>query len=50
MIFVVPLFVDDLKTYRSVKNTEDCKLMQYDMDSLQKWSLDNGIVTRIECL
>jgi hypothetical protein len=50
MIFVTPLFADDLKTYCGVKNTEDCKLLQYDMDFLQKWSADNGIVTCSDCL
>jgi hypothetical protein len=45
LLYIFVNDMDDLKTYHSVKNTEDCKPLLYDMDSLQKWCLDNGIVT-----
>jgi hypothetical protein len=36
------LFADDLKSYHSISDVDDCKLLQHDIDSLQNWCLDNG--------
>jgi hypothetical protein len=35
------LFADDLKLFRIIKSAEDCKLLQSDVDSAQKWSIEN---------
>jgi hypothetical protein len=37
------LFADDLKIYRSIRNVDDCKLLQHDIDSMQNWYLFNGM-------
>jgi hypothetical protein len=38
-----PLFVDDLKICRSIRNVDDCKRLQHDIDSVQDWCLVNGM-------
>jgi hypothetical protein len=38
-----PLFVDDLKICRSIRNVDDCKRLQYDINSGQNWCLVNGM-------
>jgi hypothetical protein len=35
------LFVGDLKIFRVVKSSEDCKLRQSDIDLVQKWCIQN---------
>jgi hypothetical protein len=32
------MFADDVKIYRRITNINDCKLLQDDLDNLQKWS------------
>jgi hypothetical protein len=41
------LFVHDLKIIRVVKSAEDCKLLQSDIDSVQKWCSVNYIKINI---
>jgi hypothetical protein len=35
------LFADDLKIFRVIKSAKDCKLLQSDIDCLQKWCYEN---------
>jgi hypothetical protein len=35
------LFADDLKIFRTVKSVKECKLLQSDIDSVQKWCIEN---------
>jgi hypothetical protein len=35
------LFADDLKIFLITKSAEDCKLLQYGIDSVQKWRTEN---------
>jgi hypothetical protein len=35
------LFADDLKIFRVIESAEDCKLLQSDIDSVQKWCIEN---------
>lgn len=35
-----PLFADDTKLYRKIRNEEDREILQADLDNLQKWSDD----------
>jgi hypothetical protein len=37
------LFADDLKTYRTITNVGDCKLLQHDINSVHNWCLANGM-------
>jgi hypothetical protein len=34
------LFSDDLKIFRFIKSTEDCKLLKSEVDCLQKWCVE----------
>ena len=36
----VRMFADDCALYRKIKNTEDAKMLQNDLDKLQKWKAD----------
>jgi hypothetical protein len=35
------LFADDLKIFRVRKSAKDCKLLQSDIDCVQKWCYEN---------
>jgi hypothetical protein len=35
------LLADDLKAFHVIKSAEDCKLLQCDTDSVQKWRTEN---------
>jgi hypothetical protein len=35
------LFAEDLKIFRVIKSAEDCKLLKTDIDSVQKWCIEN---------
>jgi hypothetical protein len=35
------LFADDLKIFRVIKSAKDCKLLQSDIDCVQKWCYEN---------
>jgi hypothetical protein len=35
------LFADDLKIFRVINSAEDCKLLQCDIDCVQKWCTEN---------
>jgi hypothetical protein len=37
----VLLFADDLKIFRVIKSAKDCKLLQSDIDCVQKWCYEN---------
>lgn len=41
------MFADDLKIFRTVQSTEDCHLLQLDINSLYNWSRLNGIELNI---
>jgi hypothetical protein len=41
------LFVDYLKIYRSISGVDDCELLQHDIDSVQNWCLDNGMILNL---
>jgi hypothetical protein len=36
-------FADDLKSFHVIKSAEDCKLLQSDIDSVQKWCIENCV-------
>ena len=36
----IKIFADDTKIYREIKDQSDIKQLQYDIDSLKKWSRD----------
>jgi hypothetical protein len=38
------LFADDLKIYRNIKSAGDCKALQVDIDAVQQWCSENGMV------
>ena len=37
------LFADDIKLWTSIRTTEDCRLLQKDLDALYAWSLRNKL-------
>jgi hypothetical protein len=41
------LFVDDLKTYCNINSVHDCELLQSDIDSLQNWCFENGMLVKL---
>jgi hypothetical protein len=41
------LFSDDLKIFRVIKSAENCKLLQFDIDSVQKWCINNYMIINI---
>jgi hypothetical protein len=41
------LFVNDLKIHCSINNVHDCKLLQSDIDSVQNWCFENGMVLNV---
>jgi hypothetical protein len=36
-------FADDLNIFRAIKSAEECKLLQSDIDCVQKWCTENYI-------
>ena len=42
------LFADDLKIYRSISNTNDCMLLQSDINSVVNWCKNNNLVLNIK--
>jgi hypothetical protein len=39
--FLILLFADDLKMFRVTNSAEDCKLLQFGIESVQKWCIEN---------
>lgn len=37
------MFADDVKLYRSISNSDDCALLQHDLDSFSQWLSLNGL-------
>jgi hypothetical protein len=37
------MFTDDLKIFRVIKSAKDCKLLQSNIDCVQKWCYENYI-------
>lgn len=37
------VFADDFKIFCYIRNVENCKLLQSDIDSIHKWCLNNGM-------
>lgn len=44
----VSMFADDLKIYRNIQNDSDVKLLQSDVDRIDKWCTDNGMKLNIK--
>jgi hypothetical protein len=42
------LFADDLKINRSIRNVDDCKRLQHDIDSVKNWCLGNGMKLNLD--
>jgi hypothetical protein len=42
------LFADDLKIYRNIKSTEDCKSLQVDINAVQQWRNGNCMELSIQ--
>jgi hypothetical protein len=42
------LFADDLKIYRNIKSSEDCKALQVDIDAVRQWCSENGMELNIQ--
>jgi hypothetical protein len=40
------LFVNDLKMHCSIYSVHDCKFLQYDIDSVQNWCFENGMINQ----
>jgi hypothetical protein len=47
LFFEFLLFAGYLKIFRVIKPTEGCKLLQSDIDSLQKWCAENCVQINI---
>jgi hypothetical protein len=41
------LFADDLKIYCNINNVHDCKLLQSDINSVQKWCFQKGMTLTV---
>ena len=39
----VAMFADDTKLFKEIHTTQDCKLLQNDLDQLQTWSENSGL-------
>jgi hypothetical protein len=35
---------DDMKIYHSINNVQDCKLLWSDIESIQNWHFENGMI------
>jgi hypothetical protein len=45
---VLSSFADDIKMHFDNKNVDDCNMLQQDVDSMQKWCLDNCMKLNID--
>jgi hypothetical protein len=41
------LFADDVKLYRHVNSVEDCSLLQFDLENVMHWCINNGLQINI---
>lgn len=42
------LFADDLKIYRGIKDAQDIIRIQFDLDRLSKWCIDNRLIVNVK--